>query len=151
MRTITASCLLASALAIPLQTSQESALWQPDVGTKWQIVISQPLDTSSNFIPGSDTPVFDVDLFYHTQEDIANMHAQGKKVICYYSAGSSENWRPDYKDFEQADMGSGLEGWEGENWLNIRSTSVLNIMKARIKLASDKGCDAIDPDNMGKF
>lgn len=78
------------------------------------------------------------------------MHAQGKKVICYYSAGSSENWRPDYKDFEQADMGSALEGWAGENWLNIRNANVLNVMKARIKMASEKGCDAIDPDNMGK-
>jgi hypothetical protein len=29
------------------------------------------------------------------------------------------------------------------------SQSIRNIMAKRIKLAADKGCDAIDPDNIG--
>jgi endo-alpha-1,4-polygalactosaminidase (GH114 family) len=147
MLSVLISTLLAGALASPLQTRQ--SLWQPTVGEKWQIVISQPVDTTTTIIP-SDATVYDVDLFYSSKEDIASMKAQGKKVICYYSAGSAENWRPDYKEFAQSDMGEGLVGWEGENWLNIRSEAVLNVMKERIKMASDKGCDAIDPDNMGK-
>jgi hypothetical protein len=31
----------------------------------------------------------------------------------------------------------------------MRSSAILDIMKKRIKQAADKGCDAIDPDNMG--
>jgi hypothetical protein len=127
---------------------KESLVWQPAVGTKWQIVISNPVDTSKSLAPSS-AQIYDVDLFYHTPEDIATMKSQGKKVVCYFSAGSAENWRPDYSQFVQSDIGTPLEGWAGENWLNIRSNSVLNIMKSRIKLASTKGCDAIDPDNMG--
>jgi hypothetical protein len=72
------------------------------------------------------------------------------QVICYYSAGSSENWRPDFGQFSKSDLGTGLEGWQGENYVNMRSAAVLEIMKNRIKQAADKGCDAIDPDNMGK-
>jgi hypothetical protein len=141
---VASSLLVAGALAAPLQTS----VWQPATGTKWQIVISQPLDTTTTLTP-ADAEVFDIDLFYHSAEDVSNIKAQGKKVICYFSAGSSENWRPDFDQFSSSDLGSGLEGWEGENWLNIRSDGVLNVMKARIDQASQKGCDAIDPDNMG--
>ncbi|KAF2668764.1 family 114 glycoside hydrolase, partial [Microthyrium microscopicum] len=71
--------------------------------------------------------------------------------ICYYSAGSAENWRSDYGSFSSSDKGEGLQGWAGENWLNIRSNNVLNVMKKRIDLASQKGCDAIDPDNMDAY
>jgi hypothetical protein len=143
---LASSLLAAGALAVPLKSS----VWQPATGVKWQIVISQPLDTTASLTP-SNADVFDIDLFYHSAEDISNIKSQGKKVICYFSAGSSENWRPDYKEFSSSDMGSGLEGWAGENWLNIRSDGVLNIMKERINQAAQKGCDAIDPDNMGRF
>jgi hypothetical protein len=147
--------LLASSLfvlgAVSAPTLQRRAeLWQPAVGVKWQIVISQPVDTSVQLSP-SDAEIWDVDLFYATAEDISSIKAQGKKVICYFSAGSAENWRSDYSSFSQSDIGSGLEGWAGENWLNVRSDAVLEVMKSRIQMAAEKGCDAIDPDNMGKF
>jgi hypothetical protein len=148
MYSVLISTLIAGALSVPLE-SRQGAVWQPAVGTKWQIVISQPVDTTQTLVP-SDADVYDVDLFYTSQDDIANMKSQGKKVICYYSAGSAENWRPDYNEFAAADIGSGLQGWAGENWLNVRSDAVMNVMKERIKMASQKGCDAIDPDNMGK-
>jgi hypothetical protein len=152
MYTLLASSLFVlGAVSSPLKTVHRRAnLWQPAVGTKWQIVISQPVDTSVSVAP-SDADVWDIDLFYATAEDVSAIKSQGKKVICYFSAGSAENWRPDYSSFQQSDIGSGLEGWEGENWLNIRSSSVLDVMKSRIQMAADKGCDAIDPDNMGMF
>jgi hypothetical protein len=46
-------------------------------------------------------------------------------------------------------MGVGLPQWPGEFWLDIRQENVWTVMKDRIKLAHEKGCDAIDPDNMG--
>jgi hypothetical protein len=146
-KTFIAPLLFAGALAAPLQARQKS-LWQPQIGAKWQIVISQPIDTSTTVQP-EDAEAFDVDLFYTTEQDVSNLHSQGKKVICYFSAGSSENWREDYGSFQSSDMGSGLEGWEGENWLDVRSENVLDVMKKRIDMAAEKGCDAIDPDNMG--
>jgi hypothetical protein len=44
-----------------------------------------------------------------------------------------------------------LDGWPGEVWVNISSTNVRNIMSKRLELASHKGCDAVDPDNMDGY
>lgn len=79
------------------------------------------------------------------------LHDMNKRVICYFSAGSYEDWRADKDAFLPADLGSDLEGWRGEKWLKLSSTNVRNIMAKRIKQASDKGCDAIDPDNVDGY
>jgi hypothetical protein len=46
------------------------------------------------------------------------------------------------------------EQWN-EWWLDIKTPSCLKaiqeIMSARIKIAKDKGCDAVDPDNMDGY
>lgn len=96
-------------------------------------------------------PIFDVDLFYTNKSAISTLHAQGKKVICYFSAGSSEDWRPDDMDFPVADKGPCLNGWAGERYLNIRTQGVFNVMQKRMQLAAEKACDAIDPDNVDGF
>lgn len=131
-----------------------SSLWQPQVGTTWQIVLSNSIKLSSSAT--SVTPnvaVYDIDLYTNTNSGkdttiIDTLHRLNKKVICYFSAGSYEPGRPDSSQFSDADKGNELDGWPGERWLNLRSTSVRNIMAARIKLASQMGCDAIDPDNV---
>ena len=137
-------------LSTPRASHKYKSIWQPAVGTKWQIEIWTQVDTSQPLSP-ADALVYDVDLFYHSKDQIATIKAQGKKVICYFSAGSGEIWRPDYSQFKPSDLGTPLSGWAGERYLNIRSKAVLGIMKKRIHLASMKGCDAIDPDNMGTF
>lgn len=75
----------------------------------------------------------------------------GKKIICYFSAGTSEVWRPDYHLFKVQDQGANLPLWPGEKWLNVRSPDVWQIMQRRIKFAGQQGCDAIDPDNMDGY
>jgi hypothetical protein len=98
----------------------------------------------------ADAEIFDVDLFHTPKTAIDELHAQGKKVICYFSAGGSENWRPDDKSFKEVDRGDPMKEWKGERWLNIRSPDVFDVIKKRIQLAGQKGCDGIDPDNVGK-
>jgi hypothetical protein len=44
-----------------------------------------------------------------------------------------------------------MDGWPDERWLDIRSTAVRNIMRARIELAKAKGCHAVEPDNVDGF
>jgi hypothetical protein len=126
-------------------------LWQPAVGVKWQIIISNNIsvDTSVPLVP-KNTPVWDIDLFNTPKDVFTSLHEQGKKIICYFSAGTGESWRPDYNQFLPSDLGDQLGCWPGEKFLNINSQNVWNIMANRIKMASDKGCDAIDPDDMGK-
>jgi hypothetical protein len=103
-------------------------------------------------------------MFGTPKSTIDELHKQNKKVICYFSAGSSEDWRPDYKDFAYSDLGNkvakdakGISFWTGERWLNIKNPNpsssnlpnVWSIMQKRIRMAAEKGCDAVDPDNLG--
>ncbi|OAG11570.1 family 114 glycoside hydrolase, partial [Paraphaeosphaeria sporulosa] len=71
--------------------------------------------------------------------------------ICYFSAATAETWRSDYKDFDKKDLGLELPDWPGERYLDIRRDNVLKVIKKRIDLAAEKGCDAIEPDNVDVY
>jgi hypothetical protein len=107
-------------------------------------------DTGKTLVP-ADAIVWDVDAEDTTAETIAALHTLGKTVICYFSAGTYENWRPDAKQFPTADLGTTLDKWPNEKWIRLSSTGIRNVMKSRISRAAAKGCDAIDPDNTGMF
>jgi hypothetical protein len=147
LRLLSSSIFIGTALGglIP-----RASLWQPAVGTKWQIIISNNIsvDTDAPLVP-DDTPIWDIDLFNTPKEDIDGLKQQGKKVLCYFSAGTGEDWRPDYNTIPTADLGDQLGCWPGEKYLNIRSDAVWDVMNIRLQLAWAKGCDAVDPDNMG--
>lgn len=98
-----------------------------------------------------DVDIYDLDVFDNDAETFKTLQDAGKKVICYFSAGSYENWRSDKDDFQESDLGKPLDGWEGERWLDLNSDNVRDIMRTRIKLSWAKGCDAIDPDNVDGY
>ncbi|KAF2649322.1 carbohydrate-binding module family 1 protein [Lophiostoma macrostomum CBS 122681] len=116
-------------------------------GQKWQIILLGTPDMSKMPLPPTDAQVWDIDLFDNDASAMTTLKAAGKTVICYFSAGTWEDWRDDAKDFASADLGKVLPLWPNEKWLKVSSTKVRDIMAKRIKLAADKGCDAIDPDN----
>lgn len=118
-------------------------------GQKFQIVLLGVPDTSKMPLPPTDAPVWDIDLFDSDSATIRDLKSAGKIVICYFSAGTRENWRDDAREFPAADVGKVLPEWPDENWLRTGSAKIREIMAKRIKLAGDKGCDAIDPDNTG--
>jgi len=153
LRTLSIALLASSTLASILKRDdapESAAVWQPAVGAQWQIVINNnvSVDVSKGSIPSSPG-IWDIDLFNTPKDIFDDLHSQGKKIICYFSAGSGEDWRPDYSQFAPADLGEKLGCWPGERYLNINSDGVWKVMAGRIKLASEKGCDGIDPDNMG--
>lgn len=138
--------------ATPLPSPTSRAAWRPAVNDTWQIILLSKMEIAgdaSSVTP--DVTVFDLDLFDTPKETIETLHRLGKKVICYFSSGSYEPYRPDSGDFEDADLGKELDGWPGERWLKLGSENVRNIMSKRINLAHDKGCDAIDPDNVDGY
>ncbi|KAI9794228.1 MAG: hypothetical protein M1816_006154 [Peltula sp. TS41687] len=125
-------------------------IWKPRDGTAWQIVLYDAVDFNNLGLEGVD--VFDIDLFDNDASTIAMLHRQGKKVICYFSAGSYENFRPDSGSFTKDDCGKPLGGgWKGEWWLNTQSANVRRVMKARMDLAVSKHCDGVDPDNVDGY
>lgn len=120
-------------------------------GQKFQIILLGVPDTSKMPVAPTDAPVWDIDLFDTPTTTIQAFKRAGKIVICYFSAGTAEDWRDDYKSFPASDLGKILPEWPNEKWVRTGSTQIRAIMAARIKTASTKGCDAIDPDNIGKL
>ncbi len=101
----------------------------------------------------TDVPadLYDVDLFDTPKEIIEQLKARGKIVICYFSAGTYEDWRPDAANFTEDILGNPLEEWEGERWININSAKAREIMLSRLDLAVEKGCHGVEPDNVDAY
>jgi hypothetical protein len=114
--------------------------WKPAPGTSWQWQLSGKLDTSF------DVDAYDIDLFDHTQAEIASLHAAGRKVICYFDT-AYEPGRPDSSALAPY-RGNPMQGWPGEYWVDLRQPAVLDVMKARIGIAVTKSCDAIEADDI---
>lgn len=132
--------------------------WQPKSSDRltWQWQIQGTLDTSFN------VDMYDVDLFDTTPAQIQALKEDGRIVVCYFSAGTYEGWRNDWKvhfTFVGNDSYSGkakpfagnMADWD-ERWLDIREIDLLApIMRGRLQLAKDNGCDAVEPDNMDAY
>jgi hypothetical protein len=115
-------------------------------GMTWQWQLSGSIDISI------DAAMYDIDLFDTPISTVDQLHADGRTVICYFSAGSWENWRPDANQFPHRVKGHDLEGWPGEQWLDIRQRDLLApLMQARLALALQKGCDGVEPDNVDAY
>lgn len=125
----------------------DKAVWQPAPGITWQWQLTDlPVDTSV------EAEVYDIDLFDNDASVVAALHAQGRKVICYISAGSWEDWRPDKDQFPPEIIGKAYEGWPGEKWLDIRQVDKLApILRARLDLCRDIGFDGVEPDNIDAY
>ncbi|KAF1955382.1 hypothetical protein CC80DRAFT_93229 [Byssothecium circinans] len=136
----------------PLPSPSTPLLWTPPLNSTWQILLQNPIlppTPSSPLVP--DVGIYDLDLFDTPASTIAALHALGKKVICYFSAGTYEPGRPDSGQFQEADMGKAVEGWPGERWVRLGSEGVRGIVRARVRLAREKGCDGVDPDNVDGY
>jgi hypothetical protein len=117
----------------------------PNSSASWFLQLQGDIDLEK------DVDLYEVDLFDTPSENITYLKSRGVTVICYFSAGSYEDWREDAEDFSDADLGNALDGWPGESWLDITSENVKAIMAERIKLAASKGCDGVDPDNVDGY
>ena len=122
-----------------------SSVWQPAPGATWQWQLVGNIDTSY------DVDAYDIDLFETPAATMAKLKSDGRKVICYFSAGTFEEGRPDSGQFPASTIGNVLDDWPGERWLDTRASSVRAIMKARLDLAVSRGCDAVEPDNVDGY
>ncbi len=117
----------------------------PSTSWQWQLQNSESLNTTYS------ADIYDIDLFDVPENLIQQLKQDGRKVICYFSAGSYESFREDATDFAEEDLGKTLDGWPDEKWLDIRSTNARKIMQERLDLAVSKGCDGVEPDNMDGY
>jgi len=133
----------------PTPSNEEPAIgdewFRPVANVSWQWQLLGTVNTTY------DVDIYDIDLFDSPQALIKSLQDVGKKVICYFSAGSYENWREDAGSFDGNVRGKPLDEWEGEAWLDIRSKNVHQVMLKRLDLAKQKGCDGVEPDNVDGY
>ncbi|WP_294946981.1 endo alpha-1,4 polygalactosaminidase, partial [Sulfurivirga sp.] len=121
--------------------------FQPDdrLGIQLQVDEKHPLRVPA------DATVMEVDLFDTPASTLRKIKNSGRRVLCYFSAGSREAWRPDARHFPRALLGKAYTGWPQERWLDIRHPALRPLIAARLELARRKGCDGVDPDNVNGF
>jgi len=128
------------------QAGAPGAIWLPAPSSSWQWQLTGTIDQTVA------AQMFDVDLFDTATTIVASLHALGRKVVCYVSAGSYEDWRPDAAQFPAAVKGKALSGWPGEQWLDVRQWDALRpLIEARMDLCRSKGFDGIELDNVDGY
>ena len=121
-------------------------VWSPQPGLTLQWQLQGKLDTSFN------VDVYNIDMFDNSAAVVEGLHDDGRKVICYISAGSWERWRPDAGRFTASVKGRKLDGWPGERWFDIRKLDKLRpIMNKRMDKCAAKGFDGIEFDNVDAY
>ncbi|SFM84427.1 endo alpha-1,4 polygalactosaminidase [Nitrosomonas communis] len=134
--------------------------YKPPVAITWQWqllkgTLKDALKDTTNEISEIDinhpVQLYDIDLFDSPPSLINRLKASGKKVICYFSAGTYEDFREDKDKFKPEELGNPLLDWPDERWLDIRSQNVAEIMISRLNLALLKGCDGVEPDNVDAY
>lgn len=125
--------------------------WKPAVETSWQWQLS-----SLPAKPFLDVQMYDIDGFEAKSGAIVKelkADKPGRGVVCYISAGSREDWRPDAAKFPASVLGKEVDGWKGERWLDIRQYDgpLGDIMKARLDMCKAAGFDAVEPDLVDGF
>lgn len=141
---------MVTALAGPAAALQDpvacDGCWSPALETSWQWQLQGRIDTSV------DVQMYDVDAFDVRARMVRRLHDDGRAVVCYVSAGSWEEWRPDADRFPKAVLGRELDGWPGERWLDVRRIGQLApIMTSRMDRCAAKGFDGIEFDNVDGY
>jgi hypothetical protein len=127
-------------------TGGTGGAWDPTPGMTWQWQLEGTIDQTV------DAQMYDVDLFDTPAQTVASLHAAGRRVVCYVSAGTYEDWRPDASSFPPSVKGNTVSGFQDERWLDVRQWSVLQpILEARMDLCTSKGFDAIELDNVDGY
>ena len=121
-------------------------LWKPGLNITWNWLVLLTPNLSTN------PELYTLDLFGNDASTVAALHQQGKRAVCYISAGSWENWREDQARFPLSVLGKDYVGFEGEKWLDIRQIEILApILRNRFDLCKAKGFDGIEPDNIDGY
>ncbi|HTZ86017.1 MAG TPA: endo alpha-1,4 polygalactosaminidase [Solirubrobacteraceae bacterium] len=131
--------------AVAPNVAAAAGWWTPPQHLTWFWQLQGKIDNSHA------VAAYDVDGFETEASEVAALHAEGKRVICYIDVGTAENFRPDYKEFPKPVLGRS-NGWPGERWLDIRQLGVIEpIMEKRFQMCREKGFDAVEPDNIEAF
>lgn len=125
----------------PVRPEFGGGRWKPSKGISWQWQLDGDLDMSV------DADVYDVDAFDTDADQVAELHRRGRRVICYLDVGAVESYRPDASKFPADVVGSVVDGWPHEKYLDIRRIDALApVLLARLDMCEEKGFDGVEGD-----
>ena len=120
--------------------------WRPGPDLTWQVQLSGGLDARVV------ADVYDVDGVDTPDGELAAAADRGAHLVCYFSAGTVEEWRSDADRFPAAVVGTELPEWPGERWLDVRERdALLPIMADRMDACKERRFVAVDPDNVDAY
>lgn len=110
--------------------------------TRWFAQLDGPVDIEQ------DAQLFYLDAQMQEAGALSALHAQGRRYLCYLSAGSLESFRDDVDEFPAAAVGNQLANFPNERWLDVRDTTVRELMQRRVLALSALGCDGVPPSSL---
>jgi len=115
--------------------------------TTWNWQLNGVLDTTV------EADVYVVDMFAELDAAfIDGLHQQNREVICYFSVGTMEPWRPDADLFDGIPLGNPhSEKFNNEFWVDITDQRIVKLMVNRMDMAAALGCDGVELDNVDAF
>jgi len=125
-------------------TSGSWPRFTPETSWTWQLLG----DTDTRY----EVDVYVLDMFQQLEGDVIDrLHARNKQVICYFSAGTYEPWRPDAALFAKVPLGEEHYAYPTERWVDVTSAEAAKVMANRMDMAVALGCDGVELDNVDGF
>lgn len=146
--TVTAACSTPVVVNDPQPVIEPpyASIYDLPLEMTWHLQYTGEMDYSQ------DVDMYNLDLFDTDTETIAELKAREIFVVCYFSAGTIEDWRADARDFPSPPWASPWTTGFLETWLDIRLLDqIAPVLEKRLDLAVAKGCDGVDPDNVNGF
>ncbi|MVN85434.1 hypothetical protein GO986_01470 [Deinococcus sp. HMF7620] len=155
--------ILLSLLSASSPSAVQASWSPPPVQATWSYNIGGSEALNAGVTPTGR--VISLDLYAVTTATMTRLRRAGKYLICYYSAGTAETFRTDAAsqrlltpDLLLGEVQRGPDDtWPGERWLDLRGFTttasgraaiIRSVMEARLDLARQKGCHAVEPDNV---
>ena len=124
----------------------EGSWLRPTVNDSWTWQLQGPL------VDDYEVDWYVIDAFAPLGRDtMERLRAKGRNVLCYFSAGTYEPWRPDVHFFEPEDLAEPHPGFPDEPWLDPDDEKIMKIMANRMDMAKRIGCDGVELDNVDAF
>lgn len=124
--------------------------WRPGPIKSFQIFHFDSLaDFKKKLKAGTQTVTLELDAIEERggKSIVDHAHAQGAKVICYFSEGY-EDWRSDQAQYPKDAMGNPMDDWDGERWGDPRKTSLHAFIGKRMDRCKALGADGLELDNI---
>jgi hypothetical protein len=139
-----AAVLLAGSACGRPAVDDEPARWRPQPGDTWQWQLQGSVNTAY------DVDVYDVDLAETPRAVLDELRSGGRRVVCYFSAGTWEAFRPGAPPPDGV-LGAPLADFPDERWLDIRRPPARALAAAHLDRARSRGCDGVEPDNVDGY